>query len=202
MPVTAVSPATGRLDVGATWLLAVEIRDDVTGLLEDATVTATATRPDTTTSALAVTRQSTGLFTAPYVLAAAGRHTAVVAVSGALVGVATFAVDALAVASPPTPTEVQAYLGSAGPTSFTLADITAALAAEQAAQAMACRVPAAFPADLREALCRRVARNLAARSVPVASFSSFEGGATSTRVPMRDAEIARLEGPYRRLVVG
>ena len=67
---------------------------------------------------------------------------------------------------------------------------------------MACRIPAAYPADLGEALCRRVARNLAARSVPVASFSAFEGGGTVTRVPQRDAEVARLEGPYRRLVVG
>lgn len=202
MPVTAVSPATGRLDVGDTWLLAVELRDDVTDQLQDATVVATVTRPDTSTSSPTVTKQSTGFYTAPYALAAAGRHTAVVTASGLLVGVATFAVDALAVALLPTAAEVQAYLNSTGPTSFTLADITAALAAEQAAQALVCRVPAAYPADLREALYRRVARNLAARSVPVASFSSFEGGATSTRVPTKDAEVSRLEGPYRRLVVG
>lgn len=202
MPVTAVSPAAGRLDVGDTWLLAVEVRDDVTDQLKDATVTATVTRPDTSTSVLTVTRQTLGFFTAPYALAAAGRHTAVVTSSGLVVGVATFAIDALPVAAPPTLADVKAYLASTGPTSFADADLTAVLAAERAAQAMACRVPAAYPADLAEALLRRVARNLAARSVPVASFSAFEGGATTTRVPMKDPEIARLEGPYRRLVVG
>lgn len=202
MPLLPVSPDAGRLDVGATWLLAVEVRDDITGRLTDATVTATVTRPDTSTSALTVTRQSLGFYTAPYVLAATGRHTAVVLATGAVVGVATFAVDALPVSALPTLATVRAYLASTGPTSFTDADISAALAAETAAQAMACAVPAAYPADLAEALCRRVARNLAARSVPVASFSAFEGGATSTRVPMKDAEIARLEAPYPRLVVG
>lgn len=200
--VTAVSPLTGHSDVGDTWLLAIEVRDDVTGRLTDATVAATVTRPDASTSVLTVTRQSTGFYTAPYILAAPGRHTAVMSASGAVVGVATFAVDALAVAGPPGLAHVLAYLASTGPTSYTDAQVDDALAAERAAQAMACRIPAAYPADLGEALCRRVARNLAARSVPVASFSAFDGGGTVTRVPQRDAEVARLEGPYRRLVVG
>lgn len=202
MTVTAVTPTTGRSDVGDAWLLAVEVRDDVTGRLTDATVAATVTRPDTTTSVLTVARESTGFYTAPYVLAAPGRHTGIVSVSGVVVGVAAFAIDALSVASLPTLAVVRAYLASTGDTSFTDADISAVLASETAAQAIACRVPAAYPADLGEALCRRVARNLAARSVPVASFSAFEGGGTVTRVPQRDAEVARLEAPYRRLVVG
>lgn len=63
-------------------------------------------------------------------------------------------------------------------------------------------MPAAYPADLREALLRRVARNLAARAVPVASFTAFDGGATSTRVPGRDPEVRRLEAPHLRLSVG
>jgi hypothetical protein len=200
--VILVSPATGRTDVGASWLLAVEVRDDVTGRLTDATVTASVTRPDTSTSALTVTRESVGFYTAPYVLLAAGRHTGVVTVSGDVVGVGTFATDALAVSARPTLTDLRAYLASTGSTGFTDAELSAVLAAEGAAQAMACRVPAAYPADLGEALLRRVARNLAARSVPVASFSAFDGGGTVQRVPMRDAEVARLEGPYRRLVVG
>lgn len=202
MPVIAVSPDAGRLDVGATWLLAVELHDDVTDALKDATVTATVTRPDTSTSSPTVTKQSLGFYTAPYVLAASGRHTAVVTASGLLVGVATFAVDALAVGVLPTAAEVQTYLQSTGATSFTLADIGLALAAETAAQARSCRVPAEYPADLREALYRRVARNLAARAVPVAQWTAFDGQATGTRVPAKDVEVARLEAPYRRMVVG
>jgi hypothetical protein len=199
--VIPASPTSGRRDVGDSWLLAVEVRDDVTGCLSDATITATVTRPDTSTSALVVTRQALGFHTAPYVLAAVGRHTAVVAASGLVVGVATFAVDALPVSALPTLATVRAYLGS--DTSATDATLSAVLAAETAAQAMACRVPAAYPADLGEALLRRVARNLAARSVPVASFSAFEGGGGEVRrVPQRDPEVARLEAPYRRLVVG
>lgn len=202
MPVIAVSPDAGRLDVGDAWLLAVEIRDDVTDELKDATLAAVVTRPDTTTAAPAFVKQSLGFWTASYTLAAAGRHTAVVTASGNVVGVVTFAVEAVAVGLVPTLAEVQAYLASAGPQSWQAADVAGALAAELAAQARVCRVPAQYPADLREALFRRVARNLAARAVPVSSFTSFEGGATSTRVPTKDPEIARLEGPFRRLAVG
>jgi len=202
VPVIAVSPDAGRLDVGDTWLLAVEIRDDVTAELKDATLTSVVTRPDTSTSSPTPVKQSLGFWTASYTLAAAGRHTAVVTASALLVGVASFAVEALAVGLVPTVAEVRAYLQSTGPTSFVDADLTGALAAELAAQARACRVPAQYPPDLREALYRRVARNLAARSVPVASFTAFDGGGTSTRVPMRDAEVARLEAPFRRMAVG
>lgn len=98
--------------------------------------------------------------------------------------------------------DVAAYLGE---TSATEDEMAGALAAETAAQSRVCRVPAdpeALSADLREALLRRVARNLAARSVPVATFTSFEGGASSTRVPASDPEVRRLEAPWRRLVVG
>jgi len=94
---------------------------------------------------------------------------------------------------------VTAYLGE---TSAADEDIQDALDAETAAQAARCRIPQVYPADLAQALKRRVARNLAARSVPVATFTSFEGGGTSARVPTVDAEIARLEAPYRRRTVG
>ena len=95
--------------------------------------------------------------------------------------------------------DAAAYLGE---TSWATEDIAAALAAEAAAQARSCRLPVPLPADLREALLRRVARNLAARAVPVATFTTFEGGASTTRVPMSDPEVRRLEGPWRRTVVG
>ena len=101
--------------------------------------------------------------------------------------------------SVPTIGEVQEYLGE---TSYGLSDIVGALVAEQAAQAARCKLPTVYPDDLREALLRRVARNLAARSIPVATFTSFEGGGTSSRVPTVDPEILRLEAPYRRLTVG
>lgn len=197
----AASEQSVRLDVGDTWVLAVALYDDITGDPVDATVTATVTRPDTTTTNPTVTRQQLGLYTASYTLAAAGRHTGLMTSSGALVSVTDFSCLAETPSQLPTLADVKAYLASTGPTSYADADLTLALAAEAAAQAARCRQPAVYPADLREALLRRVARNLAARSVPVASFTAFDGGATSTRVPMLDAEITRLEAPWRRLTV-
>lgn len=96
-------------------------------------------------------------------------------------------------------TAVKNYLGT---TSWTDAEISGALAAETAAQAKACSIPPVYPDDLAEALKRRVARNLAGRAVPVATYTAFEGGATTTRLPMTDPEVKRLEAPYRKLVFG
>lgn len=86
-------------------------------------------------------------------------------------------------------------------TSATDGEITDALTAERYAQAARCRIDRYTP-DLLQALKRRVARNLAARRVPVATLTQFDGGQTSTRLPRTDAEVARLEAPYRRMSVG
>lgn len=101
----------------------------------------------------------------------------------------------------PTLTEVLTYLG---PVTWSDDDVQAALDAETTAQARRCRVPADMPADMREALCRRVARNLAARSNPLVTSSTSADGLVSTtsRVPLTDPEIRRLEGPWRRTAVG
>lgn len=101
----------------------------------------------------------------------------------------------------PTEQEVTDYLGD---TSATEEEITDAYAAEKAAQAARCRVPAdadAWPADLGQALKRRVARNLALRGLPIAVLQSdAEGGPTV--LPGSDPEVRRLEAPHRRLTVG
>lgn len=91
--------------------------------------------------------------------------------------------------------EAKSYLGE---TSWSDADIQDALDAETAAQARRCKMPDPVPADLDEALKRRVARNLAARAVPLQEFSSFDSGATVQRVTRTDPEVVRLEGPYRK----
>lgn len=107
-------------------------------------------------------------------------------------------------------TAVKAYLGSDH--SWSDAEITAALTAETAAQTRACRFPAdpaapaaplPYPADLAEALCRRVAANLANRSLPLGVQANMsEMSVSTTRVGGGDREVARLERPWRRLVVG
>ena len=92
-------------------------------------------------------------------------------------------------------------------------EISSALAAETAAQRRVLRAsafgvdpeppaePVAYPVDVAEALCRRVARNLALRGIPLAVLQgSAEGGPTVT--PGSDPEVRRLETPYRRLPSG
>jgi hypothetical protein len=105
----------------------------------------------------------------------------------------------------PSVEQVTEYLTSGnGPSaSFTVQEVTDALAAETAAQAKACTIPDPFPADLAEALKRRVAHNLALRGLPLGIQASIsEVAVTTTRVGGLDAEVARFERPYRKLVVG
>lgn len=101
--------------------------------------------------------------------------------------------------------EIREYMGSTSST-WETSEIMSALAAESAAQGNRCRVPAddaEWPADLAEALCRRVLVNLSLRSKPLALESSIsEVGVGFARVGGRDPEVNRLEAPYRRLVVG
>lgn len=87
-----------------------------------------------------------------------------------------------------------------------LADV---LAAEIELQAKACRIPAdpvdppsdAFPAALRTAVFRRVARALALKGIPLAVL---QGDAETGNVilPSNDPEVRRLEGPFRIVVFG
>lgn len=101
----------------------------------------------------------------------------------------------------PTDEDVEEYLA---PTSYMIDEIGAALAAEKAAQAKRCRVPAddaEWPADLVEALCRRVARNLAMRNLPIAVLQG-DAEVGNTILPGRDPEVRRLEAPFRKLVMG
>lgn len=99
--------------------------------------------------------------------------------------------------------DVKAYLGQTALT-YTDASITSALAAEKAAQARVCRLPVVdathpLPVNLREALMRRVARNIAMRRLPLGIQAEEVG---STRLGSTDPEIRRLEGPYRKVVLG
>jgi hypothetical protein len=96
---------------------------------------------------------------------------------------------------------VAAYLGDAS--SWTEDQVTEALAAETAAQAAACTIPlTTWPADLTEALKRRVARNLAMRALPLGAQASISEVGVGTFRPGSDSEVRRLEAPHRRHPVG
>lgn len=111
--------------------------------------------------------------------------------------------------TPPPLPDVLGYLGS--DISWTEDEVTSALAAETAAQAKVVRFPAdpeppagplPYPADLAEALCRRVAHNLAVRALPLGVQATVtDAAALNTYVGGTDAEVKRLEAPYRKRVV-
>lgn len=102
-----------------------------------------------------------------------------------------------------------AYLAAAGMTADE-EEVTTALATETSNQSRRCRIPLDvdlvtpdYPPDLVEAVYRRVAHNLALRGLPLGVSPTISEGAVATpRVGGLDAEVARLEGPYRRVVMG
>lgn len=112
----------------------------------------------------------------------------------------------------PDVTAALAYLPS--PTSWTTPQVTSALATEKEAQRSVCKIPQVlavdgvtlvdnYPADLSEALLRRVAANLANRTLPLGIQTTVsEFGGSAARVGGQDREVRRLEGPYRKRAVG
>lgn len=95
---------------------------------------------------------------------------------------------------------VKEYLGP--DTQWSDSDIQSALDAEAAAQAKRVTYPDPVPADLDEALCRRVAHNLALRPLPLGLATSIsEISVATNNVGGLDAEVRRLESPYRRVVI-
>ena len=108
--------------------------------------------------------------------------------------------------TPPTLTDVKAYLGPEA--SWTDAELQDALDTETVAQAHHVFFPAEeegdpkpYPADLAEALCRRVQRNLSMRQLPLGYQTvNLEFGPISTRIGS-DPEVHRLENPWRQIPV-
>lgn len=202
MSIRALTPEIVRMDVGDTWLPTVLVVSDTTGWAVTATVTATVTDPDgiEVDPAPTPTTPTRGIYVVTVGLDAPGRW--LVEVTADDHGVVAFAAEVVGVTATddlPTAADVEDYLGQ---TSYDTAEIEAALTAERSAQAARCRVGAVYPPDLREALLRRVARNLAMRALPLGvQFGNGEGG-DSTRLSQYDPEIRRLEAPYRKLVLG
>jgi hypothetical protein len=104
----------------------------------------------------------------------------------------------------PTVEQVRAYLTSID-VPFDETSSAEAYAAEKAAQAQRCTVPedeAEWPADLAEALKRRVAVNLTVRGLPLGVQASIAEAAVGiTRVGGGDREVTRLEAPYRSIAI-
>lgn len=102
--------------------------------------------------------------------------------------------------APPSKEDVLTYLGTVP---WAPDQVEDAYNAEVAAQVNVIEFgdpePTDYPADLAEALKRRVARNLALRNLPLGTqTSATDAGVAVARIG-DDREIARLEGPYLRL---
>jgi hypothetical protein len=210
MGVHALSTATADLAVGAVWLMCVVVTTP-DGTPDEVTPTVTVTLPDGSTTDAGVESPMAGVYRASIVTTLPGRYTARVeaGTSGAGDLVANVAAIVSA-ADMPGLADLRGSdpdrqdpddLGYLGANSWSDGELQDALDAETAAQRRACAVPAAYPADLREALLRRVWRNLVMRGQPLLTVPGSDDGSVSV-VPSADPEVRRLERPWRRLVMG
>lgn len=197
MPVITLSSSNVERPVGGSWVLSVVVTDADGLVVTDAPVV-TVTLPGGSTATPTVETVTTGVYRVAYILGTAGRYVARVVASGyGAADFVAFATASVGAALMPTAADVLDYLGE---TSWETEDVQGALDAEAAAQRRACDVPAAYPADLREALLRRVARNLAMRAQPLAMIVGDE--AETSVIPGRDPEVRRLERAHPRLPTG
>lgn len=194
----AVSETSILLPVGDVWLIHVRVRD-LDGLLVDAVPVVTVTLPSGSTETPTVETVATGDYRTTYEIPSAGRFFARAATDD--YGVVDFTAYAAIVTGSAFPTviDVETYIGDND--SHTAEEMQSALDAEAAAQRIRCDVPALYPADLREALLRRVARNLAMRQIPLA-VPQGDAEMGPTFIPGKDPEVRRLEAPYLRWVIG
>lgn len=186
----AVSTTSVLLPVGGSWRLHVDA---------DTAPIVVVTPP--TGGPVTVTPEQTrgDRWEATYPVMAPGRYVARASVVDE--GVVDFVAQVLAVTTDVQMPDVPAVVEYLGETSATEDEVQGALDAELAAQRGVCRVRAVYPPDLREALLRRVARNLALRSLPLAVLRG-DAEAGSTVLPGKDPEVRRLEAPHRKLPIG
>ena len=205
MTVTALCGTSTFLNVGAVWYVSVLVRDADGYAVDDDAPVVTVTLPGGTTTPVAAENVSTGVFRALYVPAVAGRFLAS-AVTADL-GRADFAAIVTAVAGNgdlPDVAAVRAYPGAEEDlAAWDDTEIEGALATETLNQARVCDVPANYPADLAEALCRRTVLNLARRRHLIDGDNATDDAVIPAPPPLsRDPEVRRLEAPHRRLVMG
>ena len=199
MGMRALSSTAIELPVSGVWTLSVAVTDP-DGAPVDVTPAVTITLPGGSTATPTAEPVTAGVYRAEYVVAAAGRYVA--RVTTPVNGAADFTAHvtaAVAAADMPDLADCNEYLGEHSHTDDELQD---ALDAEAANQRRVCRVPAAYGADLRQALLRRVARNLAMRRQKLGLILPGDDAGSASFIPRLDGEIRRFEAPYRRLPVG
>ena len=199
MSVAVISNPSADVSVGGLWEVAVTVRD-ADGVLSSVVPDLVVTPPSGTPAApVAMTQLAVGVYRTLVSIDAGGRW--IGRVDGDTSGVAdvtAWASSPVAGTGMPNLAAVLVYLRA---TSFSDDEVQDALDAEAQAQRDVCRIPANYPTSLRQALLRRVMRNLAMRTQPLAVMEGdAEGG--DTVLPGRDPEVRRYEQPYRKLVMG
>ena len=198
MSVAVISSPSADVSVGGLWEVAVTVRD-ADGNLSSTVPDLTVTPPDGTPDApVAMTQLAAGVYRTLVTIDAGGRWIGRAEADGSVGDVTAWASSPVSGTGMPNLAAVKLYLRE---TSFSDPDVQDALDAEAAAQRDVCRIPANYPTSLRQALLRRVMRNLAMRPLPLAVLTGdAEGG--DTVLPGRDPEVRRFEGPYRKVAVG
>lgn len=195
----ALTETSVELQLNGRWVIDVEVLDDDSNTVSAAvTVTVTVTSPSGAVTTPTVTRQLDGRYRAIPPVAAAGRWVAKAeATNYGSISFSAYVTSITTAAQFPLLADVKTYLGATSTSDATIQD---ALDAEAGAQRKKCHVPAIYEADLRQALLRRVARNLALRGVPLAVLQGDTETGNLTP-PGRDPEVRRLEAPYYRVVL-
>jgi hypothetical protein len=199
--VEASSAVSSDLPVGGEWLLSVRVLDE-SGCPVEVVPVATITPPTgPALDPLTLERIGSGRYAAVTLLEDPGRYVAVVTATGH--GTATFAAwvsDVVDAGAMPDADDIDVYLGDH---SYTDEWIDDALATEAAAQRRVCDIPAEYEPDLAGALKRRCAVHLAKRRLPLLVLQGdAEAGTVSAFIPRMDAEVRRLEAPFRKLMMG
>lgn len=202
MTLSAASPVVTDLEEGQTWAIRVKASElPVVAIL----------LPDDTAGAATVfeyiaaaTGFGPGCYVAKYVTDRPGRHLATVTTTdGGQLTFQAFVTGVTTGAGLPTYADLDTYLGGVGEHSWSDADLTESLDVESAQQRRVCRIPAAYPADLRDALLRRAARRLEMkRQLTEQPRTDSDFGTPALIPPGRDSEIRRLETPFRKLTIG
>jgi len=190
-----VSDLTADLMVGGEWVVSVRVADPNGVGVVGGAVTVTVTDPADVDTLPAVEDLGAGCYRAVLYPGTAGRWTAHVATA---YGAAYLSAYVLAPASPPVLADVDAYLMPHSHADATLQD---ALDVEEQQQRDMCRVTP-YTANLRGALLRRVACQLARRPLPLAVLQGDAESGSSSVLPGNDPEVRRLEGSRRKLVTG
>lgn len=195
-----ITPASARATIGTAWVLAWWALDDDGHATNAETPVVTVTLPDGSTVAPVPSYTNTGFWTATYTVANAGRHLVRITTAADALDAAAFVDMVVTSSGLPTVDDCVVYLGERG-RGWSVQQITTAYNAERGNQRDKCGERAVYPDPLREALFRRVSRNLAMRSLPLA-VPMGDADAGPVILPGNDPEVRRLEAPYRRLVVG